>query len=690
MTGGVSAGLGPGDIGGGPFRLSRIRWPSRGGKARQRAIRCGRRTPRRREPKTACYARWSPIPLGPPYLRLSPPPRTSTLRALAAGGASWVRRLDAVFSDIRRSGRWVVLKGDTQRGEWDLVEGALGGLEQIGAGMLEPSSIPLKEGNLPVEAVIGDREFVLASLAPAFTEMGIRRWLQAGALRLSEDRRLWVPSCEPMDSQRASRNAVTSAVQTVASAGLMFALYRQIWQTVGAEGLGVWSVVLASTGAVRIGELGLTGSAVKYAAGRLARGERDEASRIIETTVLTVAVLVGAFAFGSYWVIDALLPVFVPSEGLETARSLLPFAIGSFWLAAVAGALQGGLDGCGRIDLRNAIVFGGQAMYVGIGWFWVASDGVLGLAYAQLVQGGLLTAACWLAVRRVLPEAPPVPWRWDRSLFREMLGYGVQFQVLALVRMLYEPTTKALMSKFGGLEAAGFYEMASLMWTKLRSLVVAAQQALTPEIAMMEETRPDQVDEVYAKAEGLNWYLCIPVFTGVAVASPLVSQAWIGGVEEAFVVFAVLLGVGWFANALSGPGFFVLLGTGQMGGVVASHITAGIINVVAGVALGWAAGAYGVAAAWAAALVAGAVHLLVRLERDRGVSARFPHRLAPLAWTAVGALGVGGTVFAFRPDSVFAAAAAAVLAGLALGSAMWRLPYRDQLLGVLRRALPRS
>ena len=491
-----------------------------------------------------------------------------------------------------------------------------------------------------------------------------------------------------MDSQRASRNAIASTAQTVVSAGLMFAFYRQILLAVGAEGLGVWSVVLASTGAVRIGELGLTGSAVKFAAGRRARGAGDEAARVIETTVLTVGVLVGALAFGGYWLLDALLPAFIPAGGLAAARELLPYAVLSFWAAAVAGALQSGLDGCGRIDLRNALVFGGQVVYVGLGWAWVTEAGLLGLAYAQLVQGAVLAAACWAVIRAELPEAPALPWRWDRALFREMLGYGVQFQALGLLRMLYEPTTKALLSRFGGLEASGYYEMVSLMVMKLRALVVAAQQALTPEIAALEETGMVRINEVYEKAEGLNWYLCIPLFAGVVAVAPLVSHLWIGRYEEAFVVFALLLGAGWFANTLSGPAFYVLLGTGQMGGVVASHVTIGVVNAVGGVVLGRAAGAYGVAGAWALALAAGAVHLLLRLRRDRGVPLRVPPLMGGLAWTAAGALALGAGLLALRPGSAPVAVGVAALVAAVLAVPVWRLPYRDRLLGFLRRALP--
>ena len=316
--------------------------------------------------------------------------------------------------------------------------------------------------------------------------------------------------------------------------------------------------------------------------------------------------------------------------------------------------------------------------------------GLVGLALAQLVQGALVAAACWVVLRQVLPAAPIAPWRWDRSLFREMLAYGLQYQALSAVRLFYEPVTKALVSRFGGLDAAGYYEMATLILTKLRSLIVAAQQALTPEVAMLEETAPETVDAVYARANGLNWYISIPLFAVVIASAPLISMAWIGRYEDVFVVFTVLLGIGWFFNALSGPAYFVLLGTGQMGGVVASHLTIGIVNAVGGFALGWVFGGTGVAWAWTLALGVGAVHLLLRLQKDRGVPLDVPSSMPALAWTALVALTIVGAVFQTRSPSAAGAVFGAVLVAASVAAAAWRLPYRHELLVVLRRGVSKE
>ena len=98
-----------------------------------------------------------------------------------------VRRLDALFDDVVRPGERAVMKVDTQGFEGAVIEGAGAALDRVDAVMLEVSFVPLYEGEAPAEAVMAQmraRGFVPAYLAPAYTEPGTRRWVQADALFL--------------------------------------------------------------------------------------------------------------------------------------------------------------------------------------------------------------------------------------------------------------------------------------------------------------------------------------------------------------------------------------------------------------------------------------------------------------------------------------------------------------------------
>ena len=98
-----------------------------------------------------------------------------------------VRRLDGLFDGLVRPGERVAMKVDTQGFESEVVEGAGAALDRVDAVFLEVSFVPLYEGEPPAEAVMAQmraRGFAPAYLAPAYTEAGSRRWVQADVLFL--------------------------------------------------------------------------------------------------------------------------------------------------------------------------------------------------------------------------------------------------------------------------------------------------------------------------------------------------------------------------------------------------------------------------------------------------------------------------------------------------------------------------
>jgi O-antigen/teichoic acid export membrane protein len=173
--------------------------------------------------------------------------------------------------------------------------------------------------------------------------------------------------------------------------------------------------------------------------------------------------------------------------------------------------------------------------------------------------------------------------------------------------MLYDPVTKSLLSKFGGLEMTGLYEMASRMIMQLRSLPVAANQALVPAIADLMEKSPELISKVYKDSYRLLFYVTLPIFTAAIAFAPLISQLWIGQYEPIFVLFVTVLAVGWFLNTLSSPVYFANLGTGELNWNTIGYLTMAVLNLASGWVLGSLFGGIGVVVAWVSSLVIGSL-----------------------------------------------------------------------------------
>jgi len=423
-----------------------------------------------------------------------------------------------------------------------------------------------------------------------------------------------------INSRRLFSNAAVSVVQTVISGVVLFVLYRYLIDHLGPEQLGLWSVILASTSVARLSDLGLTGSVVKFVARYHALKDDAQAADVVQTAAISIGLVMAMLVLLLYPLLDSVLLLSIPAQSMPQALSILPWAVFSLWLGSVGGVFQSGLDGCQRMDLRNILMVAGNLLFLGAAIWLVPQYGLTGLALGQAAQGVLLMLTSWLVLRQQLNTLPWIPRRWSKSKFKEMFAYAVNFQISSIAILLFDPATKLLMSRFGGLSSAAYYEMASQLVLKLRSLIVAACQAMVPAVSGLHETSPENVREFYLKSYRLLFFAVLPFFAGIVVALPLVSILWIGHIEAQFLLFATILSVGWGLNTLTGPAYFLNLGTGDLRWNAIAHVVMAIVNVSLGLLLGSMIGGLGVAIGAIVALILGSWFVIHAVHRQYKIS----------------------------------------------------------------------
>ena len=94
-------------------------------------------------------------------------------------------------------------------------------------------------------------------------------------------------------ARRLLSNAGLSVLQVLVSGVLLFFVYRHLLKQLGAEQLGLWSVLLASTSVARLSDLGLTSGVVKFVARYRARQDDAAASEVVQTTATSIALGMG-------------------------------------------------------------------------------------------------------------------------------------------------------------------------------------------------------------------------------------------------------------------------------------------------------------------------------------------------------------------------------------------------------------
>jgi O-antigen/teichoic acid export membrane protein len=344
---------------------------------------------------------------------------------------------------------------------------------------------------------------------------------------------------------------------------------------------------------------------VKFVAKYIARQDDKSVSDVIQTASFSVAAFTGLVLLIAYPFVGWVLGLVVPEESLPLALAVLPYALLALWLMIITSIFQSGLDGCQRIDLRSTILMGGAIFHLLLCFMLAPSFGLIGVACARVIQNITMLLISWFLLRRYLPALPLFPCRWNKAIFKEIIGYGINFQVISIATMFYDPITKALLSKFGGLSMVGYYEMASRMVQQFRALIISANQVLVPAIADLKEKTPEKIHSVYLTSYQLLFYLSLPLYCLIIIGIPLISQLWIGHYEETFVFFGIILSIGWFLNTLAGPSYFAYLGIGELRWNVIGHVTIGILNAGLGFLLGAFYGGIGVVVAWVVSLALG-------------------------------------------------------------------------------------
>jgi len=422
------------------------------------------------------------------------------------------------------------------------------------------------------------------------------------------------------------RNSVTAILQVIVSAIVLFVLYRYLLETLGVEQLGVWSVLLASVTAARVSELGLSGSVTRFVARYLAKGELENAAGIVETGLISIAIIMAVLLCVAYPLLEWILTLVLPREAIGLAYEILPYAVLAVWLGSLNGVALAGLDGCQRIDLRGILLVISHLFYLALALALVPKFGLKGLALGQVTQNLFILVVGWFLMRRELPVQSLIPRKWHISYFKEMLGYGAQFQLAGIAMILYDLITKSLLSRFGGLAAVGYFEMASQMVVKLRAVLLAGNQVMVPTLAEVGEHSASEVRKLYQDSYSVMLFLSLPFFAGIIASTALVSELWIGHSEPFFINFAIMLAVGWLLNTINGPAYFANLGSGELQWNTIGHIIIGILNITLGIILGIVYGSYGVVFAWSIALGLGSMVVLLAYHRKYGLELK---RLLP-------------------------------------------------------------
>lgn len=411
-------------------------------------------------------------------------------------------------------------------------------------------------------------------------------------------------------------NAVSAIIQVAFTAIIYFFLYKYLLNSIGIKQLGVWSLILSFSSIANLANFGITSGLVKFVAEYLTENDKSKLGKLIFTSIISMTVLFSLVSLIVFWAAHYFLHLVIDKEFLNIALSILPFSLASLSINAISGVFTSVLEGYQKNYLRNFIyIFSGALMFVLV-LVLTPVYHLEGVAIAQVCQALFILLVALILIYRISPYNRFGYWKWSKKSFKELFNYGYKFQVVSICQLLYEPTTKLLLSKFGGLAVLGHYEMATRLVSQFRALLVNANQVVVPVVAENSKTKTKEEMQGFFKV--MNQILLmfsLPLSTLLLIISPFISIIWIGDVNANFVFSMLVLTTSAAINIMAGPSYFSCMGEGRLSILVIIHISMAVMNIVFGYLLGVFAGGYGIITAWGIALSLGSVFLIVAYSK---------------------------------------------------------------------------
>ena len=201
---------------------------------------------------------------------------------------------------------------------------------------------------------------------------------------------------------------------------------------------GLWAACFVIVGYIGLADLGLSSVYVRYVARMNAQGDTDGISRTLSTGMLSL----GAIACVLLGVLYALLPAALDLLKIEPAArgtaAILVLGTAAVFLADMAlGGFAYLLHGMQRIRLEQQIWVAAFTLeMVLIVAFLHAGLGVVALLAAYALRYAFSLALTMRQAFRVLPALRLSPRAFDRSLLRELLGFGLRVQSSTMFAMV--------------------------------------------------------------------------------------------------------------------------------------------------------------------------------------------------------------------------------------------------------------
>lgn len=469
------------------------------------------------------------------------------------------------------------------------------------------------------------------------------------------------------------RDAALVASSRIAPLGVQLLATPFVLASVGRDAFTAWALMMTTISLLLTADLGVVGIMQRYHGVARGRGDPEMGGRITASVLLVLGVLLALITLAGPLIARGVLAVAdFPADVADGAYLLFRHAGTLAVLQLMALAFSSYLAAHSRFFAVAGLSLGARlVLAVGIVVALIGDHGLPGLllaSYADAVVAVLL--GVWLCRRHLLREVRRIVYRTEAA---DLWAYAWRNQASAFGFVAQQQLDVIMATVLlGSTLAASMGAVVPLT----SAICVAPSVLLTPlftQLSVQAGADPSRLPAAAAVAERSWFRLVIPFAALVLAILPFAAPPWLGAIEDAGALAAVLA-VGFLLTLGNSVLAILVRAAGRPGLESRAYLVYAVVKIAAGTVLGLTVGLIGLAAA--GILAAASSVTVLRLGTRR---LREPTPVLPSASTFVraGAVLVGcaaaGWAITAAVDGRVAVLALLAVVGLA-GTAVLGVP----------------
>jgi O-antigen/teichoic acid export membrane protein len=397
---------------------------------------------------------------------------------------------------------------------------------------------------------------------------------------------------------RILRGTGSNYLGKVITLATWFFLTPFILHRLGASDYGLWVLTGSVVAYGSLLDLGIGGAVVKYVAEHVARGEGEQAKRLVSTSLWLYTAL-GIVAFLLFAGLAPLFPRFfnVPPDQHDLAFWLVVLMGAALGISLPAAAASAVLQGLHRYDLLNLVSVTSTLLSAAASvTVLLLGGGLFGLVAVSLpvvLLSQLL--AIWL-VHRTAPWLG-FGWRGARfALVRPVLSYSVSVFVVQFATRLQLKTDELVIGRFLPLGALAPYALARKLSELTLMLPGQFMKVLLPLASELEAGNDRaRLRALYIAGTRLSLVIAVSIGGALILLSGRFIEAWVGRGFIGAAPLVVILAAAGIVSAGIWPAGSILQGIGRHRWLAVSSFITGVANIALSIILVQRLGVSGVA-----------------------------------------------------------------------------------------------